>query len=150
MNRKNQTDALHEAITLLEIIRAEELKSLKQQFHLTYESLKPFNLIKSTFKDAVASGKEALASPDLKDNVLNTSVGLAAGYLSKRLFVGVSNSPLRKILGFALQFGITTFVAKNPEGIKSFGKGLVNIVKSKLGTNNINGQHENESYSGNY
>jgi len=150
MKRKNQTDALNEAISLLEIIRAEELKLLRQQLHLTYEGLKPFNLIKNTFKEAVESGKEALASPDLKVNMVNTSVGLAAGYLSKLLFVGISNNPLRKILGYAMMFGITKFVAKNPDGIKSLGNGLLKFISRKRVTDNRPEPQADERYSGNF
>lgn len=150
MSKINQTDALNEAIRLLEVIRAEELKLLKQQLHITYEGMKPFNLIKNTVKEAIESGKEALASPDLKANIANTSVGLAAGYLSKLLFVGISNNPLRRILGFALQFGITTFVAKHPEGIKSLGNGLLKIISRKPGANKLHEQQPAENYSGNY
>jgi hypothetical protein len=88
------------------------------------------NLIKSTFKEAVES-------PDLKDNIINTSVGLATGYLSKLLFVNVSHSPIRKLLGIALQFGITQIVAKNPEAVKSFGKKLMKIISPKSATNSL-------------
>jgi hypothetical protein len=121
MQKINSAAALQDAIAQLEITHAEEGKMLKQQFHLAYESIKPLNLIKSTFKEAVES-------PDLKDNIINTSVGLATGYLSKLLFVNVSHSPIRKFLGIALQFGITQIVAKNPEAVKSIGKKLMKII----------------------
>ena len=124
MQKINSAAALRNAIAQLEITHAEEGKMLKQQFHLAYESIKPLNLIKSTFK-------EAIESPGLKDNIINTSVGLAAGYLSKLLFVNVSHSPVRKFLGIALQFGITQVVAKNPEAVKSIGKKLMKIISSK-------------------
>jgi hypothetical protein len=124
MQKINSAAALRDAIAQLEITHAEEGKMLKQQFHLAYESIKPLNLIKSTFKEAVES-------PDLKDNIINTSVGLATGYLSKLLFVNVSHNPVRKLLGVALQFGITQMVAKNPEAVKSIGKKLMKIISRK-------------------
>lgn len=124
MQKINSAAALRGAIAQLEIAHAEEGKMLKQQFHLAYESIKPMNLIKSTFKEAVES-------PELKDNIINTSVGLATGYLSKLLFVNVSHSPVRKLLGIALQFGITQVVAKNPEAVKSVGKKLMKIISPK-------------------
>ena len=138
MQKINSAAALRDAITQLEIAHAEEGKMLKQQFHLAYESIKPMNLIKSTFK-------EAIESPDLKDNIINTSVGLAAGYLSKLLFVNISHSPIRKLLGIALQFGITQVVAKNPEAIKSFGKKLMKIISPKSATDSLKEQHVNEN-----
>jgi len=131
MQKINSEATLKAAIVQLERKRAEEEKMLREQFHLACESMKPINLIKSTFKEAVASGKEAMASPDIKDNIVNTSVGLAAGYVSKLLFVNVSRSPLRKLIGIALQFGITKLVAENPEAVKSMGKGLMKIISPK-------------------
>ena len=124
MQKINSAAALRDAIVQLEIAHAEEGKILKQQFHLAYESIKPMNLIKSTFK-------EVIESPDLKDNIINTSVGLAAGYLSKLLFINVSHNPIRKLFGIALQFGITQVVAKNPEAVKSIGRGLMKIISPK-------------------
>lgn len=144
MQKINSATGLRTEIIRLESKRADEEKMLKEQFHLAYESMKPINLIKSTFKNAVASGKEAIASPNLKENVLNISAGLATGYLSKLLFVGASHSPLRKLLGFALQFGITKAVAKNPETIKSLGKGFLKIIRSKFGEK-VNGVESNET-----
>ncbi|MDZ7606467.1 MAG: hypothetical protein U5K79_12970 [Cyclobacteriaceae bacterium] len=46
---------LKNAILDLEIARSEEESNLKEQFNVAYESVKPVNLIKSTFKEAVAS-----------------------------------------------------------------------------------------------
>ena len=133
MQKINSAAALREAIVQLEIAHTEEGKMLKRQFHLASESIKPINLIKNAFKGTVAS-------PDLKDNILNTSVSLAVGYVSKLLFVNVSHSPIRKLLGIALQFGITKLVEKNPEAVKSMGKVLLNIIKQKPAADSLNEQ----------
>lgn len=112
-NIHSETD-LKAAIYLLEVKQAEEAKLLKEQFLEAYESVKPLNLIKNTFKEAVGSG-------DLKDSIINASVGMTAGYISKAVFQGVTSSPLKKVLGTVLMFGIKSVVAKNPETVKSFG-----------------------------
>lgn len=88
MKTINSTSELTEAILLLETRQADQGIQLREQFNLTYESLKPLNLIKSTFR-------EAASSRELKDNIINTGTGLVAGYLSKKLFEGVSHSPLK-------------------------------------------------------
>jgi hypothetical protein len=119
--------ALKAAIHQLEITQANEGRMMKEQFHLAYESVKPVNLIKSTFHEVVAS-------QDLKEKLINTSVGLAAGYLSKALFEGTSHSPIKKLLGTALLFGITNAVVKNPEAVKSVGRGLLDIVWAVAGS----------------
>lgn len=115
---------LREAILLLEIKKAEEEKLLKDQFHLAYESIKPVSIIKNILK-------QVTGSQDLKDNLVSTSVGLTAGYLSKLLFQGLTKSPVKKVIGTALMFGITNLIAKNPELVKSAGHRFFNIFKSK-------------------
>jgi hypothetical protein len=106
---------LRSAILQLERKQAEEGKLLKEQFHLAYESIMPLNLIKSTFNEVVSS-------PFLIDDILGTALGLTTGYLSKKIVVGASGNIVRKLLGSILQFGVTNIVARNPEGIKSFGQ----------------------------
>ena len=124
MQKINSAISLRDAILQLESKQTEERKLLKKQFHLVYESIKPVNLIKSAFK-------KVAESRDLKDNILNTSVGLTVGYISKILFQGTSNSPVKKLLGSVLMFGITNLVSKNPEPVKSLGKKILEIIKSK-------------------
>jgi len=116
---------LREAILKLEIKQAEEGILLKEQFHFAYESIKPLNLIRSTFREAVSS-------TDIKDEVINASVGLTAGYISKAVFEVVTRGPLKKILGTALMFGIKTIIEKNPVAVKSVGKFFFkNILRRK-------------------
>jgi len=119
-----ETD-LRVAILQLEIKQAEEGKVLKEQFLVTYESIKPINLIRSVFT-------EAAESHDLQDNLVNTTIGLSAGYLSKVLFQGISGSPIKKFLGTALMFGIKNLVAQNPEAVKTWGRIFFKIVKNLL------------------
>ena len=121
MNHINSAAKLREAILQLESAQAIEGNQLKQQFRMAYESVKPINLIKSTFK-------EVTTSQDLKDNLINAGIGITAGYLSKLLFVGMSDSPVKKLLGTALMFGITNIVARHPDTVKSVSTGVFNIV----------------------
>jgi hypothetical protein len=126
MEKINSETDLREAIVQLENKWIDDGKLVKEQFFLTIESIKPINLIKSTFKDAVAS-------PDIKGKILNTSVGLTAGFLSKLIFQGVLKSPLNRLIGTAVMFGITNVVARNPEAVKSIGKGFFKMIRGKSG-----------------
>jgi len=136
MQKINSETSLRDAILQLESQRAYEGLMLRGQFYQAIDSLKPVNLIKSTFKEAVASR-------DLKDNIINTSVGLTAGYLTKIVFAGVMKTPLTKLLGTALMFGITNIVARNPEAVKSLGKGFFNMIRRKSGRS-VHGIEHNE------
>jgi hypothetical protein len=113
---------LREEIALLETTQVSNRIALKEQFKITYDSLRPLNLIKSTFK-------ELTSAPDFKDDLLNSTIGIGAGYLSRKIIVGASHNPIKKLLGTLLQIGITSIVSKNGEGIKS---GVINLIGSFL------------------
>jgi hypothetical protein len=108
MKKINHTSTLKEAIELLKRKQEHELIELKDQYFYTYESLKPANLIKT------AIGHLAHSS-EFKANVLSNVVGLATGYLSKKVLIGSTHSPVKRILGTLLQFVITTAVSKRTE-----------------------------------
>ena len=48
MQNRSSTAVLNDTIQLLEVEQEIELGLLKEKFQLTYESLKPVNLLKST------------------------------------------------------------------------------------------------------
>ena len=114
MQNINSTAELKYAIELLEVEHVLKGRLLKEQFYLTYESLKPINVLKRTLKELTSSAY-------LIDNIPGTIMGLASGYLSKKLFTGGSGNIFRKLLGLILQFGVTNVVTRNSEVIKSVG-----------------------------
>ena len=118
--------SLRNAIQLLE---AEQVASgiiLKEQFLLTYESLKPVNILKNTLK-------EVATTPLLINNIIGTTVGLATGYLTKKVVIGASGNIFRNLLGAVLQFGVTNVVSQHPEGIKSVGQSVFQFIFGKNG-----------------
>jgi len=108
---------LKNAIQLLEVEQNLKGKILKEQFYLVYENFKPVNLLTGTLKDIVKS-------PYLIDNILGTAMGLATGYLSKKIFIGASGNKIKKIIGSILQFGITNVITQNSDSINTFGRSL--------------------------
>jgi hypothetical protein len=124
MEKINSENDLQDAILQLESKWAEEGNMVKEQFHVAIESIKPINLIKNTFREAVTSR-------DLKSDIINTSVGLTAGYLSKIVFASVMKTPMTKLFGNAVMLGVTKVVARNPETVKSLGKGFLKMIRGK-------------------
>jgi hypothetical protein len=114
---------LRVAIQQLEQQQLIEEKLLKEQLNLAYNSVKPANILLNTIKDLGGSS-------ELKNNLLNASVGLGAAYVSKKLFKGKSVQPLKKLIGSALIAGITNLVAENSDVIKLFGKNFFDMLKS--------------------
>jgi hypothetical protein len=115
MEKITSATGLKNAILLLETDQTIQGQLLKEQFNFAYESFKPVNLIKSTVKDLASS-------PYLIDNILATTICIATGFLSRKIFVGSSGNLFRKLLGSFLQAGVTNTVSQHPDAIKSFGQ----------------------------
>lgn len=124
MENITSTAGLKKAIELLEAEQDVKLQRLKEQFYPAYESLKPVSLLKSTLKDI-------RSSPYLIDNIIGTALGLATGYLSKKMVVGASVNRVRKLIGSILQYGITNVVAQHADSIKSYGRYFFQHIFSK-------------------
>jgi len=116
---------LKNAIQRLEVEQAIDGQLLKEQFYMTYESLKPINLLRNTIY-------EITTSPHLLDSILGTAAGLATGYLSRKVaMIGASGNLFRKLFGSVMQLGVTTVVSQNPEKIKSIGQYIFQRILHK-------------------
>ena len=121
---------LKEEILLLEAEHTNNTIALKEEFKLTYYSLKPLNLIKDTLK-------ELTTVPDFKLGLVNSTIGIGAGYVAKKAVIGTTQNPIKKLLGTLLQVGITGIVSKNGDGIKLKAMKFIGHLfsKRKGGTN---------------
>lgn len=125
MNNISSRADLKDAIRLLEIEQAEAGQLLKDQFHNTYESLKPVSILMNTLDDI-------RSTPNLVDNLVGTVVGLTTGFLSKKIFVGRSGNIFRRLSGSMIQIGVSNLVAHHPDLIKSIGQFIFqNILRKK-------------------
>lgn len=118
---------LKSQILLLEYKRSEELILLKAQFLVTYENLRPLNLIKNTLH-------ELIDTPDPKEDLLTNTLSVAAGFISKKIVVGNTHNPIKQILGTVLQMAVSKLISKNSEGIRSVASTLLNTFLSKKET----------------
>jgi len=118
VKKKSKKEALQEAIALLEIRQMEEQNMLRHQFKATFESLKPINLLKGAWHDLTSS-------PDIKEDLMSNAIGLTTGFLSRRVLLGASRNPIKKIVGSLLQFAVANLVSRHSGTIKSAGQALV-------------------------
>lgn len=102
---------LRAEIALLEKKQEDERFALNEQFKTSIQNLRPVNLIKNSLKDL-------FTSPDLKDNLVNSTLGIGAGILTKKIIGGANHHPIKNIVGTLLQLGVTNLVANHGEGIK--------------------------------
>ena len=114
MKNINSSAEIKIAIQNLEIEHEVKGQLLKEQLYATFESLKPVNLIKSTLHDITSS-------PYLIENMLGSIIGMASGYLSRKIAVGASENIFRRIVGSVLQFGVTNVVSKHSDVLKTVG-----------------------------
>jgi hypothetical protein len=124
MQKITSVAELKNAILILETEQIEKGKALKEQVHIVYEGLRPVNLIKNALKELVSSSFQV-------ENISGTAAGIFSGYLMKKLFVGKSDSPFRKLLGLAFQYGITNLMAQNSAAIKSAGLAIFRYFFSR-------------------
>jgi hypothetical protein len=130
MTEKDPATRLKDAIERLEARQAQEWILLKEQFLDTYESLKPLNVLKNTWRDVSAS-------PDIKENFLGATLGLTVGHVARTLFVGASQQPLKKIFGTLLQAGVSNIVASNSGLLKSLIGNMVSFFTKEKSTTKI-------------
>ena len=118
------SEELRAAIVELELQQAAELILLKEQYYKTKEGFKLINLIKSKFK-------ETISDPDLKTDALNAAIGFTSGILAKKLMIGKTINPFKKLLGIVVEMAVASSVTKNADGIKSAGSSILNKLFSK-------------------
>ncbi len=126
---------MKDAIESLEVEQSINGQLLKEQFLITLDSLRPVKLIENTMKDIVSS-------PYLMNNLLDTIIGMMSGYLSKKIVIGSSNNIFRKLFGSFMEHGVTGFIARYPEAIKSIGHFLFQLIFHKQEMNSTNRDSE--------
>ena len=114
MAQINEVEALKEAIALLKIEQVQQLTAIKTQLNLVCQKLSPSHFIKNTLH-------QAATLPNIKNDFIDTLIGLTTGYLSKKILIGTSNNPIKKIIGLFLEFTVASFTAKHSQAIKAIG-----------------------------
>lgn len=106
MQEQKKIDPIKAQIQLLEAKQSRQLVDLKEQLELTFEQLKPLNLIKNTLT-------EMTRSPEIKSHLLQGVIAVAGGYLSKKLMIGSSGNWIKQIGGTLLQFFVTKKIVQS-------------------------------------
>jgi len=116
---RNTLEQLRQRISMLEKKQSYELGQLHEAFKDAYENLK--------LRDLVKEGVDVVVDKtEIKDKVVNNTIGAATGLLAKRVLLGSKLGPVGGLLGLALQLGVSSVVSNNMDNIKAFGKKLIN------------------------
>ncbi|MGB3079532.1 MAG: hypothetical protein WBB31_10685 [Saprospiraceae bacterium] len=128
MSTVHQTEALTTMIQSLEARRANELSELKAQLHLTGESMRPVNLIKS-------AANELTGNKNVKSYLLQAGIGLAVGFLTKKAVEDSKVNRNGKLIGNMAEMGLNNLTANQYAMVKLaapivFGL-IVNFIKTR-------------------
>lgn len=121
MQEINTLEGLKIAILELEYEQAKEWSLLKDNFLSNFESKVLINIIKGTLK-------QVLSAPDLKANIIDTALGLTTGFFAKKLLIGRTSNPFKKLLGTFFEIAVANKIANNAESIKSVGSMVLDKV----------------------
>lgn len=95
MQKISTAAELKEAIRLLENKKKAEQELLQEELTLVKEKLKPSNVVRNTFN-------QVFTGPNLIRTAMIGTVGLTAGYITKKYFQGLTGRLLRRMLGRVL------------------------------------------------
>lgn len=107
MNKyKNQNQLLDAKIIALETKRRQNLKDLQLQLDITYQELRPSKLLSRALEDIKEDQK-------IKGNLFESVISIVGGFISKKIFIGKSNSTFKNLFGYAIQYLTTKIISKN-------------------------------------
>jgi len=109
MRKISTTAELKATIRELELKTQRQEQALRENGKSVAQSFKPMNLLK-------VGVSKFTHSPDMKTTAVNTFIGLAVGYITRKLVVGKSRNILKRTLGAAVQAGLTKFIHKRLPG----------------------------------
>jgi hypothetical protein len=112
---------LKAAIVFLEEQQKIQEQEIKEQLNATLESLHPSNLVKGLFNNFTSSD-------NIKDKVITGALSLVSGYLTKKVFVGSSDSTIKNLFGGGLQIFISNLIAQNPDVVHN----IIDTVKNTV------------------
>lgn len=130
MKKGDISDNLKLAIATLEARQKEDMEMIKEDLHEVYESLKPINVIKSTFN----SLKE---SPELMHNLTNVAIGNGIGFIVRKLFFRDSKSPLRNLAGVAVESLASKIAMRYSDRILGMVQHLISSFSSGNSKRNV-------------
>ena len=105
MQAPHNTETLSLAILMVEKRREMYFDELKTNLEYSYKSLQPVNLVKSGIRDLVGS-------PEVKQGLFSGLIGLAGGFITKKLIIGPAQGMIRNSIGTIMQIIMTNLVSR--------------------------------------
>lgn len=124
MQKINNIAELKATMFYLESKQAKEWELINEHLLVVRDSLSPIHLLKRSFS-------EVFFSPQVKESLVGTVAGLAAGTVSRALIVGATHNPFKMLFGALLQMKVSNTVAKNAGTLGFVANQLVKLFGKK-------------------
>lgn len=108
---KHDRKSLKETIRILEIRQEEQKVVLNKQLRHTFESLKPINLLKSTFREFTSDLEHK------SNNVMETILPMVTNLLTAKMLSKKKKGGFFRIFATFVQMGVTNLTAKHSHTI---------------------------------
>jgi translation elongation factor EF-Ts len=105
MKTTKQTDILKNKIANLKLQRNFEFIDLKAQYFVVQNSFTIQNIVNKGVSEFYKTATNRM-------HLFTTITSILGGYLSKKMVVGESKNPIKKIFGYSIQFAITKLLSK--------------------------------------
>lgn len=137
MNTLNATELLEQRIQLLESEQRESRQAFRKVLTETGDSLRPASLVRNMLSSSISDD-------EVKAPVMDSAIGLATGFVARKILLGSVHNPLTRMAANLLQAGISAYVAKHPDAIKQAGAKLMDFIGKKTKEKNEDQQPDNE------
>jgi hypothetical protein len=118
-------EELEAAILEMEAKKNAQHSMLLSQFHQTYESLKPANIILDTFNRIIEPG-------ETRSSILKAAGSIGIGLISEKLLAGKTSAAIGNLISNGLNYLTTTTLGANStDKIKAYGKAICNNLFKK-------------------
>jgi hypothetical protein len=122
MNTITSIEQLRKEMEVCELKQARAETALKEELNLVVKNIQPINLIKNTLS-------KFSGTSDLKEKLVDSTLGTVSGFLLNKLVVRGSHNPLKQILGTLLQIGVSAMISNKSKILFSIGKRLIKTSK---------------------
>jgi hypothetical protein len=104
----NHKEQLQQRIIDLESKQLQEWASVKAEASDLFDQLTPAHIVKNILV-------ELTKAPEIKHNLMNSAIGMGAGYLSKRILFGPNPGKVMQVAGSFVEMSVAGIVAKNTD-----------------------------------
>jgi hypothetical protein len=125
MQAPHNTETLSLAILMLEKKRELYFEDLKANLAFSYKTLQPLNLVKSGIKELVGS-------PEVKQGLFSNLVGLAGGFITKKMIIGPAAGMIRNSIGTVMQIIMTNLVSRKTATLVADDSETIHSIKQSL------------------